>query len=370
VETHPDGTPSERPARTESDARRVRERRGLAVLAVGALATLFWIAQPVGVGLLLGVLTAFTMQPLYAALRRHTRPKPDVAAGLCVLLAGSGLLSVLGVFAYLIVERGFDAAAEITESFVSQAPVTRSVDWLAHRLAPLHIGRHDINARLARLVGDLAAWLTSMAASLAEAFVSAALMLFFLLSALHFTLKHWDRIRDRIEEVAPVHPRHVHTLLEEFRVVGRTVLLGTVATGLIQGVLAGIAYVIVGLPEAALLGAATAVASLVPVVGTLAVWVPAGMYLVLAGHVGAGVALLTYGSAVVVGVCDYGVRPRLVGGDVGTPTLATLVALFGGLEVFGPIGLILGPVVVSLALAVLRIYQREVTNEEVDRASA
>ena len=150
-------------------------------------------------------------------------------------------------------------------------------------------------------------------------------------------------------------------LFDEFRRVGRTVLLGTVLTGLAQGLLATIGYFITRVPEAPLLGALTTVASLLPGVGTLLVWVPAGIYLLLSGHVGLGIAELVYGAAVVVGVSDYIIRPRLVGGHGEAPALLTFVALFGGLEVFGLIGLILGPVITSLAVALLRIYEKEAT---------
>ena len=96
-------------------------------------------------------------------------------------------------------------------------------------------------------------------------------------------------------------------------------------------------------------------------VAGLLVWVPLGLYLILTGHVGLGIAELCYGAAVVVGLSDYIIRPHLVGGHTETPALLTFVALFGGLEVLGLPGLILGPVIMALAVALLRIYEREAT---------
>jgi len=148
-------------------------------------------------------------------------------------------------------------------------------------------------------------------------------------------------------------------VLAEFKRAGRVTLSGTIVTGLAQGVFAGLGFWIAGVPQPAFFGAATAVASLLPGVGTLLVWVPAGLYLLAVGSPGAAVAELAWGALVVVGFSDYVIRPRLVG-DEGMPAILTFLALFGGLEVLGLPGLIAGPVLMALAVAVLRLYAREV----------
>jgi predicted PurR-regulated permease PerM len=165
--------------------------------------------------------------------------------------------------------------------------------------------------------------------------------------------------------VSPVRPEYTRVLLDEFRRVGRMTLFGTLVTGLAQGVLAAIGFWITGVPQAAFFGAATAVASLVPAVGTLLVWVPAGLYLFASGHPAMAAIELAWGALIVVGFSDYVIRPRLIG-DEAMPAVLTFVALFGGLEVLGLAGLIVGPVIMGLAVAVLRLYARE---EKIRRAA-
>jgi predicted PurR-regulated permease PerM len=140
--------------------------------------------------------------------------------------------------------------------------------------------------------------------------------------------------------------------------VGRLTLAGTVVTGVAQGVLAGLGFWITGVPQAAFFGISTALASLVPAVGTLLIWIPAGLYLFATGRPGMGLTELLWGALVVVGFSDYVVRPRLVGGET-VPVLLVFIGLFGGLEVFGLAGLVVGPVIVSLAVSVLRLYAGE-----------
>jgi predicted PurR-regulated permease PerM len=90
----------------------------------------------------------------------------------------------------------------------------------------------------------------------------------------------------------------------------------------------------------------------------LLVWVPAGIYLIVIGKPGHGIGELVF-AALLVGIgTDYVIRPRLVGHHKGMPTLLTFMSLFGGIEVFGVLGLILGPVIVTLCVAVLRTYEQ------------
>jgi predicted PurR-regulated permease PerM len=126
----------------------------------------------------------------------------------------------------------------------------------------------------------------------------------------------------------------------------------------VQGALAGAGYAIAQVPQAAFLGALTAVASLVPVFGTVLVWVPAGLALLVAGHPGRGAFELVWGSCAVVGFCDYVLRPRLVGRAQTMSTWMTFVGLFGGIKLFGAVGFLFGPLVVGVASAVLRLYER------------
>ena len=167
----------------------------------------------------------------------------------------------------------------------------------------------------------------------------------------------------------PLRPRYTRALLEEFQRAGRSTLLGTVVTGLAQGAFAAVGYWFTGVPEPAFFGAATAVMSLLPGVGTLVVWVPAGIYLIATGHPGMGVLELIWGTLVVVGVSDYVIRPRLVGGHGPMPALLTFAALFGGIEVFGLVGLIVGPLIMSVSFAVLRIFAQEARERRAVRGS-
>jgi predicted PurR-regulated permease PerM len=354
-------TPAEVAARDGDDARTEEaprtERRALGWFAVMAVLVVVWIAMPVGVGIFLGTLMAFTLQPLYERLK--VRVRPAVAALITVLASMIGIAASTFGLAYLFVTKGVVLTRELIAMVRPGGPASGLLDHLTARAAKLGIPPDTIEEKLRDGASDAAARAASIAEVMVGATASALLGLFFAMLTMYFILRNWPKIAVRAQAMLPIRPDYTRALFEEFRSVGRTTLLGTVVTGLAQGLLATIGYVISGVPQPVFFGAATAVASLIPAVGTMLVWVPAGVVLIATGHLGRGVLELAWGLAVIVCVSDYIIRPRLVGGEGTMPALITFAALFGGVEVFGLKGLILGPVLMSLAVAVLRIYAEE-----------
>jgi predicted PurR-regulated permease PerM len=332
-------------------------------LAVGALIStlaLLWLSRPVASGLFLGTFVAFSLFGLHARLSRRLR-SPGLAALLLAVASAFTIVGGLIVLAYFVVERGALAANGVVHAFDPGGPLRSVVTRLQAATHASPIGPIDLAARLRDGAAATAAGLTGWAAMLASLTLSAVLMLFFTIMTTFFVLRHWPEIGERAERTLPLHPAHTRIVLAEFQRVGSEVFVGTLLTGVAQGLLAGIGYQIAHVPEAALLGTLTAICSLVPVVGTLLVWVPVGLVLLILDQPGAGSFVLVWGAVMVGIVCDYVIRPRLVRGKGHVPTLFTFIALFGGVEVFGLVGLIVGPVIASVALALLQTYDRSLS---------
>lgn len=337
-----------------------REMKALGILALVAVAFVVRIALPVGVGLFLGALLAFTLQPLYGRLRaRRLGAKP--AALVCTLGATTFVSAIVAAFMALFITRGIAMVGALPSLLGSGGAWRQAGErHLRTTLGFLHLEPSTLATKLEGEAVGLGSRVAGWTAEIAGASFGALLTLLFMSLATYFVLVHWNDVVSHAETMLPFAPRHTHALLLEFRRVGRQVLRGTVVTGLMQGVLAAVGYAFAGVRDPLFFGALTAAASLVPAVGTLLVWVPMGIYLASTGHVAAGIFELVF-SAVVVGIIpDYFIRPKLVGSEQGVPAVFTFVALFGGVEVFGFIGLILGPVIVTLAIAVLRTYDKEV----------
>jgi predicted PurR-regulated permease PerM len=326
-------------------------------LALAAIAIVIWLARPFVMGMLLGAMMAFTLERLYEReVRLHGQPV--LLAVTTVIATGILVLAVAAGFVTLFITRLAGFANNLRTALKPGGALVVSLDagsqWL---------GRHGLSissliSRLENAAGEIASRSAVIAAGVAAGTFSALLGLFFALLTMYLVLRYWPRMVAATAAVSPLAPKHTRAVLAEFKRAGRETLTGTVVTGLAQGVFAGIGFWLSGVPQPAFFGAATAVASLLPGVGTLLVWVPVGIFLAVTGHAGKATLELIWCALTVVGLSDYVIKPKLVG-DENTPAILVYIALFGGVEVLGLAGLIIGPILMSMAVAALRLYARE-----------
>jgi predicted PurR-regulated permease PerM len=328
-----------------------RDRRALQVAAFAALLILARLAMPLGVGLLLGALLAFVLQPFYDRLRGHMRPV--FAALICAI--GSMLCVGIVIFGlgYLIVVQGVDLLSQLPAAF---APGGTFHDATQHAFARLHLNPGDVLEKIRGAALEAGTKAAGIAAAIAGATFEGLLTLLILTLTTFYVLVHWRQVVQSSQRDLPFNPSHTQALLDEFRETGRQVLFGNVSAGLIQGLLAGLGYWMTGVPKPALFGALTAVASLVPAIGTVIAWAGIGIYLIAIGNTWAGIAEIAYGALIVGALVDYVIRPKLVTSSNSIPALLTFIGLLGGTRVFGLIGLILGPLIVTMCMAILKIY--------------
>jgi predicted PurR-regulated permease PerM len=167
------------------------------------------------------------------------------------------------------------------------------------------------------------------------------------------------------KHIASILPLNEHQVVRLFSSVHGTIvanLYGILAVALVQGLLTGVALEMLGVPSALMLGVLAALCSLVPLVGTALVWVPASIYLFTSGPIWKGIFLLLWGS-LVVATSDNIIRPLVVRGRVEIHPLLVMFSILGALDLFGFIGIFLGPMILSLIVALGEMtrdeYQRE-----------
>jgi predicted PurR-regulated permease PerM len=158
--------------------------------------------------------------------------------------------------------------------------------------------------------------------------------------------------------LSPLRDEHDKLLVQKFISISRATLKGTLVVGVLQGVLGGIAFWIAGIPSPAIWGLAMMFFSIIPMVGAAIVWIPAGIIMLLLGHIWQGIFILVVG-IVVISVLDNILRPKLVGRDTQMHPLMVFFATLGGITFFGLPGFVIGPIIVSLFLALGEIYTVE-----------
>jgi predicted PurR-regulated permease PerM len=304
---------------------------------------------------------AFTCQPAYRTLAvRFGDRHRGAAAGVVTIV--SGLLAlVLGTVALYVLGRELLVIVRLLqERLTTGGSLSGALGRHTDRVfEALHVDRAQLDDQLRGALSDAAKKIASAAGIVLETAGSAALTLMIALFTEYYVLLEWPRFAQRLECVLPLDPRHTRALFVALRDVGRSAFVGTVATALIQGVLAGIGYAIAGIPEPAAWGLITATASVLPVVGTFIVWVPLGAWQIAEDHVAWGIFTLIWGLLVTSMAADYVIRPRLIGKRGHGHPLLMLLALVGGIEVMGLGGLLVAPILMSLFLAALRIYERD-----------
>jgi predicted PurR-regulated permease PerM len=333
------------------------EHRALGWAAIAAVAVILWLVRPIGVGILLGAFLAFMMQPLFMRLRVSIGMRWSALA--TVLGSTLAVAACAGCLAWLLIARGTVLADRAIGSFRPGGMADHALGELGRFTERFGVSEAVLIARARGLAADVAESAAAIAQTLAATLGSTLLGLLFAMLSMHYILRNWESVSHRAEETFPLRPDYTASLFTEFRKVGRTTLLGAVGTAMAQGLTATAGYAIAGVPEPAFFGALTTIASFVPGVGVLLVLVPLATGLFLVDQPGHAIVVLIWGLVLVVGVCDYIVRPRLVRGETKVPALVTFAALFGGVEVLGLKGLIVGPVLMALALSVLRLYASE-----------
>jgi predicted PurR-regulated permease PerM len=336
-----------------------REHRALAVAAVASVVVILWLAKPIGTGVLLGVLFAFTFHRTYERVARRWASR---AAALTTVL-GSALAIVLTLagLVFALVRGGVILAGQAIASLSAGGGVKTVVQSAARVTSRVGVSGAELDAKLQSLSQDAVALGVAVAQEIAATTASMLLSLFFAMLTMYFILRQWHTIVRTLTDTLPLRPEYTRRLLAEFQRIGRVTLASVGAIGLLQGVIGAVGYWIVGLPQPLALGALTAIASLTPGLGTTIVWVPAGIALALLGHVAGGIFLILWGIVVLSGIPTYVVLPRLVGGggDSSMPALFSFISLFGGAALWGLKGLIIGPVLMALAIAILRLYVQE-----------
>jgi len=160
-------------------------------------------------------------------------------------------------------------------------------------------------------------------------------------------------------DLSPLRETHERRLSKKLKNTIDASIYGYLVTGVIQGIIAGIIYAIVGLQGFVILGVMTFFMSMVPVVGAAGVWVPVCVWLFLQGQTTEGFIMLAGG--IVISLIDNFIKPIVIEGKSNIHPLLIFFSLFGGIQLFGPLGILFGPVITALLIAMINIYREEIT---------
>ncbi len=187
-------------------------------------------------------------------------------------------------------------------------------------------------------------------------------MFFIMFYTLFYFLKDGERMLKRLMYFSPLGDEYEKMLYEKFRSTSRATLKGTFIVGAIQGILGGLLFWATGIEGALIWGVIMTALSVIPAIGSFLVWLPAAIVMLIIGSIWQGVTILLVGT-LLISTIDNLIRPPLVGKDIQMHPLLVLFSTLGGILIFGISGFVIGPVIASLFVAVMTIYDHHYRNE-------
>jgi predicted PurR-regulated permease PerM len=306
------------------------------------------------------VLTAI-FHPLYRFCLKKVPPIPAslLTCTIIFLVVFVPLVFLAGTLskeAYGLYRMGSDAA--MGQDFKELLRNSHIVDRIEKFLAPFDIklGAESVNNALSKLGQTVGLFLYNQVSTVASNIFRFVVSLAFMLLVIFFLLIDGEKLIAFLIELSPLPDDQDRKLMEKFHAMASVVLVVNGLSGLIQGSLGGAVFAIFGLGSPLLWGSLMAILAFLPILGIAFVFVPAAVYLFLKGRIGAGIFFLVF-YLVVSSLMEYVIKPKLVGNKVQMHTLLVFLSILGGLKVFGILGIIYGPLVITAFLTLTDIYR-------------
>ncbi|HEY0320163.1 MAG TPA: AI-2E family transporter [Pyrinomonadaceae bacterium] len=336
------------------------QARWLALLIATAIALyLCWLMlQPFVNVLAWAAVLVIIFYPVHRRLVAWTR-RPATSALLSSLLVIFTILVPLTLITLALVNELSNAVNNVHGNVSSlldaqTSPFGKVIEWLGRYINIEELRSGDfLKERLKGMGGTIA----GRALGFFGGIIGAIVQTFFVIFTMYYLFRDGERFVRALPDTLPLKREQSERIFKRTSEVISASLYGVLVIALIQGTLGGLAFWALGLPSAIVWAVVMTFLSMIPMAGSFLVWVPAAIYLALAGHWGKALMLVVWGT-LVIGTVDNFLRPKLVGERTKLHELFIFFSVLGGLQVFGVVGIVLGPVVLAITLALLDVFRQ------------
>lgn len=336
------------------------------LIAIVVLLATFRILRPFLTPILLAAMVVTLTHRLYLRLRERTRKRSWLAA--TIMLFGITFLLVIPLFLIaiaLVHEANMlmqNMQSGEAKEFLARLDLTNRLAFL-HRWVPgFDPASLSPQRLLLPIVQQIPGWVARNGTTVVGGIAGLLIGFFLMLLATYYFYVEGETIMKELATLSPLPQRYDREFGAQFKNIIDATFRGYVVTGLASGVTMTIGLVISGVPAALFWGAFGTVLSLLPLVGPPVVWIPAALYLFFEKSTGHAAmwqpVLLTIWGIAVIPIVEHVVRPWAMKGKTELPAIPLLFAVLGGMEAFGFIGLVIGPLVFSLLMSIIDIYKR------------
>lgn len=328
----------------------------------------YFVLRSLVAPIVVGVLVAVLGFPIHRWVCKKLKDQELIGTALTVILLFSFVLVPFGLFSIVFLAQVQDVVAEMVQAEGPEgglgAKLNETVEWVEQQIN--QYTEQDIDLREAGM-NSLREAGTAIYKQLPNLLGSIGDIVFnfiVFMIVLFFLLLEGRRITDSLVELSPMRDIYDRQILSRLRGTVQAVFLGGLLTALVQGAIGIVAFLVVGAENALVWGVGVGVGSMIPVVGTAAVWVPAAIHYLIIGATSKGVIMLVFG--MVIAYSDNILRPLFMKGRSALHPGILFVAVLGGLKTVGVMGLIYGPLIAAALMEVIRIYRSDfmISDEE------
>lgn len=216
----------------------------------------------------------------------------------------------------------------------------------------------SIQKHIATKVKDFGLYLTTQLSSVATNLMSFLLNFLLMILIIYYIFKDGPRLNNYLISLLPFPKAQQEVILDKFHEMGRAIIFGNGLSGLIQGILGGFAFYFFGLGSPFLWGTVMGFLAFLPVIGASVVFIPATIVLLLQNKIGASVAFFIYNATYSI-IIEYFIKPKLIGKGMKTNTIFVFIGILGGLKLWGILGIIYGPFIITIIFTLFEIYRLE-----------
>jgi predicted PurR-regulated permease PerM len=329
-------------------------------ILIGISLLAYFVVEPFLVSFLIAAILAHLFRPMYSFLLRGLKGRGISSFLACFLIALIIVAPILFVLSLVVKEiqnmlNNFTLNPESLKEFTAVFGENLKKFPLLERFnLAENINQESIANGVKSFSQGALAILQSTYSGVAH-FVFVTFIMFF---SLFYLFIDGEKLVKKIMQLSPLRDKYEKVLIAKFNSITRATIKGTIIIAVAQGLLGGILFNFTGVPSPVLLGILMTIASVIPSFGSGLVWFPVGILMMTFGYFTEGLIILLFGG-LVISMIDNLIRPKLVGNDTQMHPLMILFSTIGGIALFGVSGFIVGPIIMSLFVAVWEIYALE-----------
>lgn len=330
-------------------------------ILIGISFLVFFVLKPFIIPFIIAIILVHLFGPVYRMFLRITKKSEIISSALtCLCIALLILIPIITV-SFLVVSEVqniilyFSKDANAGKTFVESINNALSLFPVLDKFDISKIINEQTIVNVAKSVSQNALTLFQGAY---QGFSHLMFVIFAMFFSLFYLFMDGKKLMKRIMQLTPLRDSYEDILIEKFNSISRATLKGTTLVAIIQGTMGGILFWATGVSSPVFFGILMTLASVIPSVGSALIWLPVGIFMIILGHVNMGIVILLAGG-LVIGSVDNFLKPRLVGKDTQIHPLLVLFSTLGGISLFGIVGFIVGPIVISLFMALWEIYSLE-----------